>query len=92
MLADTLDLLDQPMSEELLQPPPAPLKFKTAIRFDRVRFRYAADRPWVLNDLDLVIAKGARIGFVGSTGSGKSTTMDLLMGSAHADRRPDSGG
>ena len=45
-----------------------------------MRFRYGADRPWVLNDLDLVIAKGARIGFVGSTGSGKSTTMDLLMG------------
>ncbi len=79
VLADTLDLLDQPMSEEQLQPPPAPLKFKTAVRFDRVRFRYAADRPWVLNDLNLVIAKGARIGFVGSTGSGKSTTMDLLM-------------
>jgi ABC-type multidrug transport system fused ATPase/permease subunit len=34
----------------------------------------------VLNDLNLVINKGTRVGFVGSTGSGKSTTLDLLMG------------
>ena len=45
-----------------------------------MRFRYSSDGPWVLNGLDLTIAKGARIGFVGATGSGKSTTMDLLMG------------
>ena len=45
-----------------------------------MRFRYSSDGPWVLNGLDLTIAKGARIGFVGGTGSGKSTTMDLLMG------------
>ena len=80
LLVDTLQLLDQPMSAEQMQPLPAPLAFKSAIRFDRVRFRYGEDRPWVLKDLELVIAKGARIGFVGSTGSGKSTSMDLLMG------------
>jgi ATP-binding cassette subfamily B protein len=80
LLADTLELLDQPMPEEALQPAPAPLDFQRAIRFDGVRFRYTADTPWVLNGLDLSIAKGARIGFVGATGSGKSTAMDLLMG------------
>jgi ATP-binding cassette subfamily B protein len=80
VLADVIELLDQPIPKELLQPAPAPLRFKHAIRFDRVRFRYSSDGPWVLNGLDLTIAKGARIGFVGATGSGKSTTMDLLMG------------
>jgi ATP-binding cassette subfamily B protein len=80
MLADTIELLDQPMPGELLKPAPAPLRFKDAIRFDGVRFRYASDGPWVLNGLNLTIAKGARIGFVGATGSGKSTAMDLLMG------------
>jgi ATP-binding cassette subfamily B protein len=45
-----------------------------------VRFRYAEGAPWVLDGLSLDIPKGARIGFVGSTGSGKSTTLDLLMG------------
>ena len=47
---------------------------------DAVRFRYTEDGPWVLDDLNLTIPKGARVGFVGSTGSGKSTTLDLLMG------------
>ena len=79
-LADTIALLDQPLPAELLQPAPAPLLFQDTIHFDTVRFRYTGDGPWVLNGLNLVIAKGARVGFVGSTGSGKSTTLDLLMG------------
>ena len=79
-LADTIALLDQPLPAELMQPVPAPLLFQNAIRFDAVRFRYAGDGPWVLDGLNLTIPKGARVGFIGSTGSGKSTTLDLLMG------------
>ena len=45
-----------------------------------MRFRYDTDGPWVLDGLSLVIPKGARVGFVGSTGSGKTTALDLLMG------------
>ena len=33
-----------------------------------------------MSDLDLTIPRGSRTGFVGTTGSGKSTTIDLLMG------------
>ncbi len=79
-LADTIELLDQPLPAEILQPAPAPLPFQDTIRFDAVRFRYTSDGPWVLDGLNLTIPKGARVGFVGSTGSGKSTTLDLLMG------------
>jgi ABC-type multidrug transport system fused ATPase/permease subunit len=79
-LADTLSLLDQPLLEELMQPALAPLPFQGFIRFDAVRFRYRSDGPWVLDGLNLTIPKGSRVGFVGSTGSGKSTTIDLFMG------------
>jgi ABC-type multidrug transport system fused ATPase/permease subunit len=79
-LATTVKLLDQPMPPELLQPVVAPLLFQDAVRFYRVRFRYTKDGPWVLDDLNFTIRKGARVGFVGTTGSGKSTTLDLLMG------------
>ncbi len=79
-LADTIELLDQPLPAEVMQPAPTPLHFHDAIRFDVVRFRYTANGPWVLDSLNLSIPKGARVGFVGSTGSGKSTTLDLLMG------------
>jgi len=79
-LADIIELLDQPLPAEILQPTPAPLLFQDAIRFDAVRFRYTSYGPWVLDGFNLTIPKGARVGFVGSTGSGKSTTLDLLMG------------
>ena len=79
-LADIIELLDQPMPAEILRPAPAPLSFEDAIRFDDVRFRYGSTGPWVLDGLNLNIPKGSRVGFVGTTGSGKSTTLDLLMG------------
>jgi ABC-type multidrug transport system fused ATPase/permease subunit len=80
MLADTLDLLDQPLPADASCPAPQPLQFEREIRFEKVRFRYAAESPWVIEELDLIIPKGSRIGLVGGTGSGKSTTLDLLMG------------
>ncbi len=79
-LTDALDLLDQTMPSEILLLAPDPLAFRDAICFDAVCFRYTENGPWVLNGLNLEIAKGSRVGFVGSTGSGKSTTLDLLMG------------
>ncbi len=79
-LVDVLELLDQPLPAEACQPTPAPLSFQDAIHFDNVRFRYSSDTPWVLDGFELTITRGARAGFVGSTGSGKSTALDLLMG------------
>jgi ABC-type multidrug transport system fused ATPase/permease subunit len=78
-LADTIELLEQPFPEAL-RSASAPLPLQSAIRFSSVRFRYASSDPWVLDDFELTIRKGARVGLVGGTGSGKSTAMDLLMG------------
>ena len=79
-LADTIELLDQSVSTEALRTDITPLRFEETIRFDNVRFRYSSDGPWVLDGLNLTIPKGSRVGFIGSTGSGKSTALDLLMG------------
>ena len=79
-LADVVGLLEQPMPADALLPAPAPLPLLESIRLDAIGFRYSGDTPWVLDGLNLTIPKGARIGIVGSTGSGKSTTLDLLMG------------
>jgi ABC-type multidrug transport system fused ATPase/permease subunit len=79
-LADIIQLLDQPLSAEELLPVSTPLNLNEEIRLDAVCFRYDNNTPWVLDGLNLSIHKGARVGLVGTTGSGKSTTMDLLMG------------
>jgi ATP-binding cassette subfamily B multidrug efflux pump len=55
------------------------------IRFERVTFSYGvrtspdADSRRVIDDLDLVIHPGEKIGLVGRSGSGKSTIANLLL-------------
>jgi ABC-type multidrug transport system fused ATPase/permease subunit len=52
----------------------------TSVRFDNVMFQYAPEAPLVLRKLSFEVKHGERIGVIGATGSGKSTTMDLLLG------------
>ena len=79
-LTDVLALLDQPLPKQSSLPEPEPLALSQSIRFEGVGFRYSSNSPWVLDSIDLTISKGTRVGIIGSTGSGKSTTLDLLMG------------
>jgi len=57
-----------------------PLGLRQSIRMEAVHFRYGPEQPEVVCGIDLEIRRGERIGLIGSTGSGKSTTVDLLMG------------
>jgi ATP-binding cassette subfamily B protein len=50
------------------------------IELANVSFRYSPDAPLVLHQLSFSIAKGESIALVGSTGSGKSTCSDLILG------------
>jgi ATP-binding cassette, subfamily B, bacterial PglK len=78
-LSDVLDLLNQPLPAQANQPEPEPLLLRQSIRFDNVSFQYSSNGPWVLGGINLTIPRGARIGIIGSTGSGKSTMTDLLL-------------
>jgi ATP-binding cassette subfamily B protein len=50
------------------------------VALECLSFRYSSEGPWVLQDLNLAIQPGERLAFVGSTGSGKSTCSDLILG------------
>jgi len=50
------------------------------VQLQGVSFLYGEEGPWVLRDLNLAINAGERLAFVGTTGSGKSTTSDLILG------------
>jgi ATP-binding cassette, subfamily B, bacterial PglK len=78
-LYDVLDLLDQPLPAYVNQSEPEPLELRQSIHFDNVSFQYSSNGTWILEGIDLTIPKGARVGIIGRTGSGKSTALDLLM-------------
>lgn len=50
------------------------------IEINKVKFRYAENLPYVLNETELHIKPGEYIGIVGSSGCGKSTLMRVLLG------------
>jgi ATP-binding cassette subfamily B protein len=78
-LVDVVALLKQPLPDDARLPAPPPMDFRESIVFDGMTFRYGTESPIVLDGLNLTIARGSRVGIVGSTGSGKSTALDLLM-------------
>jgi len=66
---------------------PRPIAWRDEIVLDTVSFVYpGTDRP-VLDRFSITIQKNMSIGFIGPTGSGKSTLIDLLLGL----HRPTSG-
>jgi len=79
-LQDTLALLEQPLPTYAEQSVNEALVFTQQIQLQQLAFRYSAETPWILRDIDLTIPKGGRIGFIGATGSGKSTLLDIIMG------------
>jgi len=77
---DVLNLLEQPLPEYADQPQPKPIYFVKEIKLNNLNFRYTEDSPWILKNVNLSLKKGSRIGFIGVTGSGKSTLIDIVMG------------
>ena len=55
------------------------LKFNDTIEINNLNFFYDKNNQ-VLNDINLSISKGEKIGIVGKTGSGKSTLVDIISG------------
>jgi ATP-binding cassette, subfamily B, bacterial PglK len=56
------------------------LDFDKKIDIVNAGFKYSNELPWVFRNISLRINKGSRIGFIGETGSGKSTFVDCIMG------------
>lgn len=78
-LKDAIDLLKQPLPDYAHQADPIHIPFKQNITLSQAGFRYSPKLPWVFRNIELTIDKGSRIGLIGTTGSGKSTLVDVIM-------------
>jgi len=73
------DVLETPVT--ILDPPqprPFPEPFEPSIEFDHVSFRYPDAEEDVLHELTFRIEPGQTVGIMGTTGSGKSTVVNLI--------------
>ncbi|MDE1923717.1 MAG: ATP-binding cassette domain-containing protein, partial [Gammaproteobacteria bacterium] len=50
------------------------------MRLESVRKRFAADRPAVLDGIDLELVEGEYVAVMGESGVGKSTLLNVLAG------------
>jgi ATP-binding cassette, subfamily B, bacterial len=57
-----------------------PGRLRGAIRLEHVSYRYAADGPFVVKDINVEICPGEKVAFVGRSGAGKSTLAKLILG------------
>jgi len=73
-----LDLIDTPIAIPSGHQPLPLSSVRGAIQFDQVDFAYPG-RPALLQRFNLEIPAGSTVGIVGSTGSGKSTIVKLLL-------------
>ena len=58
-----------------------PISYKADIEFDDISFRYPSrsESPLVLDELSFKLQEGEMLAIAGSSGSGKSSVMSLLM-------------
>ena len=55
------------------------ITFQHHITLNNVSFEYIENKP-IFNDVNLQINKGEKVAFIGESGGGKSTLVDLIMG------------
>jgi ATP-binding cassette, subfamily B, bacterial PglK len=86
----TVDALHRDMSgmplpaessdEKTMRAVPEVLPFRQQLELRNLSFRYPTSRELVLKDINLVIQKNTTVGFVGTTGCGKTSLVDVVMG------------
>jgi ATP-binding cassette subfamily B protein len=79
VFGQVIELLRLPV-DEAASGPAAPLELRTAIKLEKLSFTYPTRQRPALDEISLTIPRASMLALVGSTGSGKSTLVDVMMG------------
>ena len=74
-----IELLKQPIPKNYSLNKIELLNLKT-YKTERCFDKYFDTAPWIFQNINIEIPKGSKVGFIGKTGSGKSTFLDITMG------------
>jgi len=78
-LVDAASILEASDERAVTTSPPA-ISFQREIELYQVYYQYPDAEDEALIDISLVIPKGTSVGFVGSSGGGKTTLVNLILG------------
>ncbi len=56
------------------------LKFQEDIRIENISYQYPNQPQYAIKDLSLTLRKGDSIAFIGKSGAGKTTLVDIILG------------
>ncbi len=56
------------------------LDFERELRLENVSWKYESSDDWVIRGLSLRIRRGEAVAFIGSSGAGKTTLADIILG------------
>ncbi|MFE7060540.1 ABC transporter ATP-binding protein [Sutcliffiella sp. NPDC057660] len=65
----------------------SPLKtFREAIKLTGVSFKYPNQKDYSVKDISLTIPIGKSVAFIGESGAGKTTLVDIILGLLHPEK------
>ncbi|MEE9344438.1 MAG: ABC transporter ATP-binding protein [Methylococcales bacterium] len=59
---------------------PDPIPFKDHIRLDNISYQYPNTKRFAVKNISCTIKHNTTVGFVGTSGAGKSTVADIILG------------
>ena len=62
------------------------LKLNDCIKINNISYHYPDSEVQALENISLTVPKGKAVGFVGSSGAGKTTIVDLILGLLEPDK------
>jgi ABC-type multidrug transport system fused ATPase/permease subunit len=79
-ITDVINLLDNSAKVKNTNLFSKKIFLKKSFKLNNVYFSYNKKNNWILKNINLEIKKGSKVGIKGTTGSGKSTLVNIIIG------------